>query len=267
MIVSITPSKNFSGVLKLTDEWPARAVAARRFVMQQVGEAAHDELLWRIPSGRDYSDLWKSIRLLKVSGTDSSYLLCSKPVGKKVRKRDAMKTALFVEPRRGFLGRIPPEIHVLADYSPWTMDTLPFAPKSQVATIVYRKVSPEELDVVRKDRRRDRKEWEKKLNRVGIRIPRKTPIDLSSTRQVPDIASVSMNLEFGLGRESKPHWRPAMLSVSRGGSFGEAMKKAGVAMSDVKFNGWKKWPPAVDGSVGYGELKRYVPFQEKIGVI
>lgn len=267
MQIKVTPNKEFRKALVLASQWPARAAAVRRFVIRQVVGEATAELKKRLPTSSEYGDLTKTVRLSAISGMDSSYLISMRAVRGLSRDYDARKTVLFISPRKGRLVTNNPIVSVLERYSPWTPDTLPVAPKRREATVYYRKVSKSEAAAARRARKRDKKKWKLELEQLGVRVRGSGGIDLARAKVLPDIASISMNLEFGLRGQSRPHWRPAMMVLRKGDAAKRAMKTAKRALTDLEFMGWKAWPEFVGDLVGSAEVEKYKHFQDKIGVL
>jgi hypothetical protein len=87
-------------------------------------------------------------------------------------------------------------------------------PSEKEADILYRRVTKQETDSIRKTRRVQQKYIDDVLRKSGIR-PEKTfrgkDLDIAENERavVPDFAFNALRMEFGLGKErSIPHWRP-----------------------------------------------------------
>jgi hypothetical protein len=264
--IKITPNRAFYEVLGLVKTWKKRADAARRYAMREAAIAAEEEMKSRLPASGEYGNLGKAVKLFSVQGADSSYLLTLRARERGSRDLDPNRTVVFITPRKHATTTTSTAIKVLERYGPWTLETLPIAPKRREATVIYRQVSEKEVRAVRRAVVRSRIKWEPELARAGVTVSA-NPINLLSVRIVPDIVSASMNLEFGLRGESRPHWRPAILLVKRGQVVRDAMKTARRAMMDPKYMGWRAWPVPVGASVSASELKKYAKFQNKLGVL
>jgi hypothetical protein len=264
--IKITPNRAFYEALGLVKNWKKRADAARRYAMREAAIAAAEELKNRLTTSGEYGNLGKAVKLFSVQGADSSYLLTLRARERGSRDLDPNRTVVFVTPRKHAAITTSAAINVLERYNPWTLDTLPVAPKRREATVIYRQVSEKEMRTAQRAVIRSRIRWEPELARAGVKVSA-NPINLMSVRIVPDIVSASMNLEFGLRGESRPHWRPAVLLIKKGQVIRDAMRTARRAMTDPKYMGWRAWPAPVGASVSISELKKYARFQSKLGIL
>jgi hypothetical protein len=264
--ITITPNRAFYEALGLVKDWGKRAAAVRRYTMREVARSAERELKSRLSASREYGDLSKAVKLFSVQGTDSSYLLTLRAKERGGRDLDPKKTVIFITPRKHATTPTDAATTILARYNPWTLDTLPIAPKRRYAVVIYRSVSEKAVIHARRAIIRNRIRWEPELARAGAVVSR-NPVNLLSVRTAPDISAMSMNLEFGLRGESKPHWRPTILSVKKGKAIRAAMKAARRAMVDPRYMGWKSWSTDVGAAVNVSELKKYAPFQSKMGIL
>lgn len=240
-------------------EWPARAKAMARMVAQTAAERTLDTVAAEMPQ------FASSLKLRKVSGLGAGAYgfvvdVDSPPVA--LNKLKAETTILHVRINR-LLARIPQDVQVLADYSPWTSDTLPFVPSSRIATLVSRKVTQAVVDRVADDRRRDAHLWRVALAREGVRA--KYPE--GPAHAAPDVAFESLRREFGLGGEpSSPHWRPAVLAFTRGPSLQQLARGRLIkaVMTAPGNSSWKLTPSTP--SIGVMGLKRVSAFQKALGI-
>lgn len=264
-------SGNFQDAVALVGQWPERARAVQKqFLYRAVSKVYHD-VLGLMPSDR--RELRRSLRMQRIRGLSDKadgYLIRSIPKGAAVTKSEDRAVVLYVARRTGLMIPIPEATSILEKYSPWTIDTLPYAPDPKTATVISRKVSPREVVKVRKLRKRDRPAWRQEMDTAGIRTspsifqPRPNQVGA-----IPDTAFESLRLEFGLGGEpSKPHWRRAILGLARRGGTGMIARKREFtrAMTDASFQSWKAWPRKLSGFATVAEAKRYMPFQKRMGL-
>jgi hypothetical protein len=231
-----------------------------------------EEVKERIPNG--YRPLKKSLEMALIHGlpdNTAGYVIRSVPKQRAIKKAAVDTTVLYVTARANSMRPVPKIVSILEEHSPWTADTLPIQPDPKVADVTSRRVSERVVDKVRKMRERDRMVWKRKFNEVGAREMRQGGL-VKATRQmraIPDTAFESVRLEFGLGGfGAHPHWRPSLIRLAvRGGAAMIARKRVFVrAMTDPDFRGWLSWPRPVTERAMVSELKRYVPFQKKLGV-
>lgn len=256
----------------LVREWKARARAVRKQFLYRATMMVFDDLTKSIPS--DHRDLKKSLGIARVTGlpdTVSAYLIRSVPRGFIIQEASASTTVLYVTPKTNLMQPIPKIVKILEEYSPWTTETLPVQPDPKIADITSRRVSERVVEKVRRLRERDRPAWRRKLNEAGVRDTRKEQVVRATRRMraTPDMAFESFRLEFGLGVGARPHWRPAILKLaSRGGAGMIARKREFTrAMTDLGYMGWKIWPNPITTQATVPELKKYVPFQKKLGIL
>jgi len=258
-------------VVRLTTEWPKRAQAARnRFLVLAVSKI-YETLIENIPN--DHKDLRDSLQLSRITGLPDSFfglVIHSRVKWSKLDKSSVDSCVLYVSAKAKLSQRVPPEVRVLEEHSPWTVDTLPFQPDVKVATVVSRKVRSSTVDRVRANRKQDRGRWIRKLNKLGIRETRKDKrFSEHTTRAVSDLEFESVRLEFGLGgSRAIPHWRPAILKVnSRGGVTAITRRREFMkAFLTPGFGRWKLWLKTVHPKASLRRVGRYHSFQTKLGI-
>jgi hypothetical protein len=267
-------AKGIRDLPKLLKEWPDRVEHLRAHITYLACEWALEEIKSKIPRGAAYSGYREGLQMAEVMGTgpgESAFALYVDVRKSKVRKVDGPKTVLYVHAKRRSR-RTPPEIAVLESFNPWTIDTLPLTPNKRWATVVSRKASKSQVAKVAKKRRRDANKWKKALAKVGIRQIKKDQgmkVD-RKTKALPDVALDAIRLEFGLGStQSKPHWRPAMIQITKGQFFKMLVrkdKKLKRAFTDSNFQEWAKWPKKITRKLRIGEVRKYKGFQKRLGI-
>lgn len=261
----------FEQAYALVREWQARARAVRRQFLFRAVSKAYDDLLGLIPSDR--KELRGSLRMDRIRGLPDSldgYLIHSVPKGRGISKAEEESTVIYVSVKDNLMKAPPESMIILEDYSPWTMETLPYAPDPKTTDVISRRVSPREVGRVRRMRKRDKPEWKRRAIKAGVKVagaglaPRPRGMEA-----IPDTAFESLRLEFGLGGEpAKPHWRRAILKLALRGGAGMIARKREFtrAMTNLSFNAWERWPRRTTKFATVATAKKYVPFQKKLGL-
>lgn len=248
-----------------------RLKAVQSQILLEAAQQVKEDLLSRIPGKKDYAAYKKGIQigLIKgLSGDIPTYALFVPKNVRSVRKTDVWKTLMYVQTKKKF-GRSKPQIEILERFSPWTMDTIPFVPKRDEAVVLTRRVSPGEVDKVKKARDKDKVEWKNALAKIGFRVKQSKKLTIpKKIKTLPDVAFEALNLEFGLGgTKAKAHWRPAVLDLMHGGLRSISKeRKFKRAVSDAGFTAWRKWPAKLRYKLPLQMAKDFVPFQKKLGI-
>ena len=270
---TITQDAGFKTVrLLLRREWDQRVNGVMAMVSYLSAKAVYDGVMERVPTKDDFTVYANSLEVVRVAGTkngEAAFAVQASPKARSVRKVDAQKVVLYIRPRRK-MARVPPQIAVLEKYNPWTLDLLPFMPKKHDALVIMRRVNGREVLKIAEQRRRDRPQWRKELARVGA-VPSKksvAPKVPKHAKAIPDVAFEALRLEFGLGVQPKPHWRPALRQFLPVGFRGMLRRMPGLqsALTKISFKGWRKWPPRVSRTIRVQDAAAFVPFQKKLNV-
>lgn len=261
--------------VRLMSEWSERMRKFRSQFVYLVSEYAREEVVSRIPSGKQYDAYRDSLERVRVvvGPKYDAFTIRSNPKARKITKTDRRSTLLYIKPRQR--GRAtPPEILILESYSPWTVDLLPFKPDPKLATMVSRKVSRKQTVQAAENLKRTRVIWAKQLEKLHIRVPRVTPA-LANTKgleKVPDAALDALQLEFGLGAEkAHAHWKPAILWLQRRGIRrmmklrSRDIKELQYSLIKSNFKKWARWPKRIK-KIGLPEAKKFVRFQKRLKV-
>lgn len=264
-------SPTFKDGQRLVKDWQARARAVERQFLYRAAKKVYDEVRDALPGTA--APLRDSLCLARITGLQDNaygYAIHSKARGQAIGQSDVSTTVLYVEPKSTAMKATPEAVKILIDYGPWTLETLPYQPGARDAVIISRQVSREAVTRVDRDRRKDRTKWKAAMDKAGIREVSKTGrLRLQQrTKALPDTEFESVRLEFGLGGMSVPHWRPAITQLALRGGAGMIARKREFtrAMTDPNFTAWKKWPRNVAARVTVGEVRKYVPFQKKLGI-
>lgn len=119
---------------------------------------------------------------------------------------------------------------ILAQYNPWTVDTVPSIPPEGIfADAMVRPASPSEVDHHRARLSEDMNAIESLLSREGIR-PIEDELPYINGKIYADLDFLARRLELGLGGFPRsPHWEPAahkIPKIARSADVIAAMEKA-----------------------------------------
>jgi len=263
--------REFDRAYSLVQQWKDRARAVRKQFLYLAVDKIYDDLLGFIPSER--KTLRQSLQMQKVRGlpdSEDAYVIHSRPRSREVSKENSNTTVIYVSSKPNLMQKVPDAVKILEEFSPWTFDTLPYVPDPKTSEVMSRKVSPREVNRVRRLRQRDKPAWRRQLKEAGVReVTRIFQPRPKGLETVPDTAFESLRLEFGLGgAPSKPHWRRAILKLALRGGAGMIARKREFerAMTDPSYLVWKRWPTKTEGYATVAEAKKYIPFQKRLGL-
>lgn len=199
------------------------------------------------------------------SSKDPTYgvLYYGEPI--KADTQDVTTTLLYVKPVSYSDDSVEGEaFRVLAKFSPYTVDMFPTDVPSDKAYVIYRKVSPREVVLIREKNNRDRPELTKRLKEQGFDVDL-TPVDLSKLEIVNDLVFQVIRKELGIGASKKPHWRPAIRSVASSKFIEDLLSSKEVArtLTNMEYRGWKSLG-SVPKKVVISDLEDIEEFQERI---
>lgn len=97
-----------------------RGTAFKRMIVWAMANDLYELVRDKIPGGRKYERLRDALTLGE--GPKSSFAVFIDNKAQRVSKMDAPNTLIYIKARR-IQDRIKPEIKVLSDHSPWTMET------------------------------------------------------------------------------------------------------------------------------------------------
>lgn len=230
---------------------------------QRVAERVYAELAMNMPN--EAKELRDALRIDRVRAGVPTFAIYLKQREQKVNKDEKDRILLEVAPKRGTF-RVPKTVQVLADFSPWTLDTIPFAPDKRFATVTKRKVSEWAVEQVRKDRRKDRKKWAKQL---GGRVPPAAIRQRDQIEAVSDLMLQTMMYEFGLGGKNHPHWRPAVIPNIRPSAVASIVNSDKILeriLADPEYRRWRAWPK-LPNQISMDVVKTFSQFQKKLGIL
>jgi hypothetical protein len=255
--------------LAIIDQWAKRSVALQKMAPYLAMEMLYEGLLGLIPGDPAWFSYRRSLHKARVGPKSlMAYAVYARPTAGRDRPIEGRKEVLYIRPRRNRARPIAPEVEILAKYNPWTMSMLPFSPKRNQAVIVTRRASEREINSIERQRKRDRPQWRKDLQEVGVRnVQRTEPLKKVDTKVVEDVAFAGMRLEFGFGGTKRvPHWRPSIRAAIRATKrlFTKKSPYTKVMNSKVSSNAWKRWPPKVTERLSTNDLKSFAKFQKRL---
>lgn len=268
-MITVSGGPQAPALKKLMVEWKGRTRAMRRFIAHSIAEKAHESLLDKIPKSPSWNAYRTSLQVAEVPGQPDAdvFLVRANPRSRTVRDVDAEDTLLYIRSRQR-LRRAKPKIQILQKYNPWTLQTLPFTPDRSDAMIISRKVTPREFKSVQRARTKDQMMWRKELQGVGIKVPKVRPDKRKSAKTLPDVAHAAFRLEFGIGEQPAPHWRPTIQFVQRQGIKDlKRDRKLSATMIRPSFTLWKSWAKIkARTKVRVSVARKFMPFQKKLGI-
>ena len=267
MRTQVTPHRNNKLFLKFLRELEDRMRAVSEAVTYESAKFVLEEIQSKLPQSGDSGEYSRSLEVVAVGSDRRGFAIRSKGLRRKIKDLNAEKTVLYVRPKSKKILRTHPEIGVLARYSPWTLDTLPFYPPKKQATVMSRPVRKGEIDAVRRDRLADKSEWLTQLNQLGIR-PDKALRVPPKAEVVPDIAFEAIRMEFGLGGTRRvPHWRPALRALAND-RIQRMLSPASPISSPMTdpFSSWARPQVDVDAKISESEASKFKGFMKRLKV-
>jgi len=256
-LIRIRPWATNKLAIRFVEELEDRLREVGRGMAHESAASVLEHIRSKLPRG-EYRD---SLELVEVG--KGTYAIRASGGGKKVSEVDSSSTILYVRPKTRRVLRLSPEIGVLARFSPWTMDTLPFFPDRRKATVVSRKVRRSELDHVIEDRKRDEPVWKSELQALGIR-PEVELVVGPKARVLPDVAFEALRMEFGLGgKDSVAHWRPALRALATRG-IPRMLSRRSQIMRPVSSYRYTPGSSPVDGVITESEADKFEAFQKRL---
>lgn len=264
-------TKESKELKKFLDEMPDRVKAVIGFAPFAAAVRVYGGVKEEMPRSDDTVLYRKALHVAQVKTSDMPYIYVVRGRSKRVELADLKQqdTVLYVRVRKGKFVQKDPKIEILAKYSPWTLDTIPYYPKKREAEVIARKAREKEVQIISDSRKHDRRKWEAELGRLGVKVNRsKKAKPEKGSKAIADLAMLAMRIEFGLdGRKAQPHWRPALQRLG-GKSFGVILSKhrrIKRTLTDPSFMEWKAWPPKLDRTVSQQAMKKYQGFQKRVG--
>jgi hypothetical protein len=268
-MATLIKSSALGRVRKLVSEWKDRTAAIKKKVARDAAEEYLEMVKKRIPSGNAYKTYKDSLEVFQIGGNPLGYGIRTNPKATGVKKIDLPVSVFFVQRARGATKkRASKAIKILEEFSPWTAETLPFMPKRTEAVVVIRKVRERDAKYIGNLRKRDRRQWEPRLSKAGVRVERnKKKLFSKSTKAVPDVAMTGASLEFGYGsQKAVPHWRPALRELAAL-KLKTVIRKESIraALLDLNYKKWQQWGSGADYPIlEKKELRQFEGFVKKV---
>ena len=274
LLLEVKSDKASEEVLRMLEwNWKRRFEKLQAQVVYRSAETSLKFLREKVPAKAENKEYLQSLSLVGITGLpEGSVGYAIQGKSKKVSTRGLAPggTLMYVRARRS-PKRIPPEVTVLVEHSPWTMNSLPFVPKKSDAVIIYRKVSARAVEKAEKSRKKDKRVWKPALSKKRISAKGfggRFKLGSDQVKVVPDLAFSALNLEFGQGGvKAKPHWRTAISGLKRR-AIPNMTKNRDMAraVSDPSFKSWMAWPKKTSKRISVRVAKTFVPFQKKLGI-
>lgn len=247
---------------KLAEEWTDRLNAFMLALPQEIAKRVHEDVTSFAPV--DIPDYPKMLKVVQFDEQQGWRIVGVLPPGwsysQRLRISDVQRTALYILPKLRGGEVVSKAAVVLERNNPWTMDTLPYEPKKDEASIRARRVDESDIKKVEEQRTADKAKIISELRSLGVPI-RETGKVLLERRVSRDIAFEVLRREKGIGMPGKAHWRPAVRAVYTQ-HFKKAMEELFVWMVDPEDTRWKENRdlPVESSSV----IKRVQEFQDRI---
>jgi len=273
----ISPRPMNALVQQYARDLSARMAVVRRVFVVAAAERAKEVIDDRLPSGDQFDDLKKALVVREVEDLDpmkeaaSAVLGTEEDVKKRLRELPLDRTLLVVQQPNPRIQPPPEDIFILRASNPWTVRTIPFVPKANVARTVFRLVTKEEVKRVESARSNELSEVVARLEKIGHRFDgdERKRLKMQAAREEPveDLAFASIRAEFGVpGFPNAPHWRPAIREV-RDALPVDFFKRQDVRKTilDPEFERWKILQKrSLRRTVGTKRVEQLKEFQEKV---
>lgn len=269
MAKKILDAKQFKkNLTAMVDTLSERAEAFERFVVSEIAEAAHEQIVSRAPQDKDLPGDYKhALEVVKVDGRDASYAIVYRGNPVVVSDYDPEKTVLYIQ-FNGSKGdpKVRELFAALMRFQPFTMDTMPLDVPRDTGFVVARVVTKAEVTLVRKRVNQQKNAIVRVVSTKGDGVTSAKAFNHNTALLYSDLAFQVLRKELGIGLAKKPHWRPALLNVRSDASLIKNMM-----MSDESLRLWND--PSFQGFLKMGILKTTVSessvedlddFQEKI---
>jgi hypothetical protein len=182
---------------------------------------------------------------------------------KKAEEIDTSRTIIEIKPASRKMFKGPKWIAILVRHGPWTLESIPFAPKKQEAMVLYKEVSPEEVTRVRKRNNAEKNEVLKKLSKFGI-----TKQGLKRKRKtiegIQDLEYYSLRRELGYILNKKPIWKPAIRQINKAGVkyLMKTNQQLWRTLFDISYTGYGRLGKFDE--IDKSDVETFLEFQEKI---
>lgn len=214
--LTIREYKGNKDVYKLVSEWRERMRAIMIAMTQDVTDDVLGALTDAAPSDavQGYPGFLRAVQLPEIDGM---YITAIVPPGyafsQRLKQSDADRTVLYIKPKI-VKGIAVEQAVVLQRENPWTLDTLPYEPPRQEASILARRVHQKEVRIIEAQRQGNLEKVRQELRELGVQLRPKDKTTLGR-RVSRDIAFEVLRYEYGINVPIKSHWRPAIRQIPR----------------------------------------------------
>lgn len=176
---------------------------------------------------------------------------------------DGRVTLITVVPRFTLGAGKDPITEILADYGPWTIDTIPFIPSIRQAAVVITAAEEAEVAKTANTNLTNAENVSGIMKKHGVTYEPRFVV-WKKLRVVPDWAVEAIKIEYGLVPNSKAHWRPTIRWMQTQGIRKLATdKQLRRVWFDPTFAGYKN-RKKVQEHFTERELKDIQDFQNKV---
>lgn len=273
MPYGIRPDENAKDVQDMVGRtWKKRFENIRAQMMYLSAKQTKDSIFTKLRSSKDDKEYREGIDIAQVKGVGKGEAAFSVALlGKKKAARiDPTRVLIYIGMTRR-LSRSAPEVAVLVKFNPWTVESLPFTPSRNKATITYRKANTREVTEVTKKRNNDQRVWSRLLTKAGLRQNRNEKNDrkaMGAAKGMSDLSFSGFRTEWGQGgTQPKPHWRPAIRDLKQNGIKRMMKNREFVrAAIDPGYKGWLRWPTKTRKTISVSVARTFEAFQKKLKV-
>lgn len=256
--------------LKYIKELDKRLDAFKRAFLWAAANDLYEAVTGKIPKNREYARLIKAMKLAETRGQKQPiFSVYADSKARAVRKIDEPHTVIYVRARR-ISDRTNPDIKLLSEMGPWTVDTIPFWPTAKQAIVIQRRVTKKQVEKVAKMQESQKNKVQRALQGIknyNQNKEQKRLVKKRKARAVPDFVYQMTSLEFG-GGKTRPMaiWRNALLAIKTSlvKTITDRYKRVNMILADTRSGNWRTWP-TVKNRLPASQLKSFEDFQKKLG--
>ena len=184
----------------------------------------------------------------------------SKPIGN--AKYDP-KTSVFAVVSRFENIEADPVKEILESMGPWTVETIPFLPSPRSGQVVLKESSEEEVEAVKTANFKNAEKIRSAMVKHGIIFDPRHVV-YQKLRVIEDIEMNALRIEFGLAKNSRPHWRPSLRWLRVQGmkrlETDKELTKVWVDPTFIKYRLFRHFRVKLNQA----DIKRIQKFQERV---
>jgi hypothetical protein len=246
--VQMSLDANSKATFDYLDKLNIRMKAFKRQALWAIATDLHQDVSDKIPTDKQYDKLRQSLKVGEMAGgAEPLFAVFVDGKSPNVKKIDSNKTLIYIRERK-IPVKIKPEIQVLIDNGPWTVDTLPFWPSKKDAITIQRKVGKRILEKVAKMQKNQQTEVMSRLLKLGKKditnAMKKRSRAAQQSNSVTDVSAQMSTLEFG-GGSQRPLalWRVAIKNITnRTKTLLTRYKRINSTLNDIRDKNWNKYP-------------------------